>query len=147
MAPSGNDVAGGDARTLSFAAYRIDAALLEKLLAYQRVLLDELRDGWSPAAMASAHRLALAASGLSQEVVERALAVLRRFAGNREVATRLRARSAAVDVQRGEDLSERVARLDRELRERDDPDTVELLLRHEDAVLDLHRRLARVLGS
>lgn len=146
MERSGDDVAGGDARTLSFAAYRIDAALLEKLLGYQRALLEELKEGWSPAAMASAHRLALAASGLSQEVVERALAVLRRFAGNREVAGRLRAR-AEVDVERAEDLRERLARLDRELRERDDPETVALLLRQEDAVLDLHRRLARLLGS
>jgi hypothetical protein len=97
--------------------------------------------------MASAHRLALAASGLSQEVLERALAVLRRFAGNREVAGQLRARAAEVDAERAEDLRERLARLDRELRERDDPDTVELLLRQEDAVLDLHRRLARVLGA
>ena len=147
MERSGDDVAGGDTRTLSFAAYRIDAALLEKVLGYQRVLLDELREGWSPAAMASAHRLALAASGLSQEVVERALAVLRRFAGNREVAGRLPARAAEVEVERAEDLRKRLARLDRELRERDDPETVELLLRQEDAVLDLHRRLARVLGS
>jgi len=147
MERSGDDAAGGDARTLSFAAYRIDPTLLEKVLAYQRVLLDELREGWSPAAMASAHRLALAASGLSQDVVERALAVLRRFAGNREVAGRLRARAAEVDLGRAEDLQERLARLDRELRERDDPDTVELLLRQEDAVLELHRRLARVLGS
>jgi len=147
MERSGDDVAGGDARTLSFAAYRIDAALLEKLLGYQRALLEELKKGWSPAAMASAHRLALAASGLSQEVVERALAVLRRFAGNREVAGQLRARAAEVEAERAEDLRERIARLDRELRERDDPDTVALLLRQEDAVLDLHRRLARVLGS
>jgi hypothetical protein len=147
MERSGDDVAGGDARTLSFAAYRIDAALLEKLLAYQRVLLEDLPESWSPAAMASAHRLALAASGLSQEVLERALAVLRRFAGNREVAGQLRARAAEVDAERAEDLRERLARLDRELRERDDPDTVELLLRQEDAVLDLHRRLARVLGA
>lgn len=147
MERSGDDVAGGDTRTLSFAAYRIDAALLEKLLEYQRVLLDELKEGWSPAAMASAHRLALAASGLSQDLVERALAVFRRFAGNREVAGRLRARAAEVEVERAEDLRKRLARLDRELRERDDPETVELLLRQEDAVLDLHRRLARVLGS
>ena len=97
--------------------------------------------------MASAHRLALAASGLSQDVVERALAVLRRFAGNREVAGRLRAHAAAVEADRAEDLEGRIAALDRELRERDDPETIELLLRQEDAVLDLHRRLSRVLGG
>ena len=147
MERSGDDAAGGDARTLSFAAYRIDPTLLEKVLAYQRGLLDELREGWSPAAMASAHRLALAASGLSQDVVERALAVLRRFAGNREVAGRLRAHAAAVEADRAEDLEGRIAALDRELRERDDPETIELLLRQEDAVLDLHRRLSRVLGG
>jgi hypothetical protein len=147
MERSGNDVAGGDARTLSFAAYRIDEALLEKLLRYQHVLLDELKEGWSPAAMASAHRLALAASGLSQDVVERALAVLRRFAGNREVAGRLRAHAASIEAGRAEDLRERLAALDRELRQRDDPETIEQLLRQEDAVLELHRRLSRVLGG
>ena len=137
---------GGDARTLSFAAYRIDEALLDKLIRYQRTLLAELGQGWSPAAMASAHRLALASSGLSQEVVERALAVLRRFAGNREVAGRLRQRAASVDPERAEDLREKLATLDRELRERDDPDTIALLLQHEETLLDLHRRLSRLLG-
>ena len=146
MERSGDDVSGGDARTLSYAAYRIDAALLEQLLRYERTLLEELKQGWSPAAMASAHRLALASSGLSQDVVERALAVLRRFAGNREVAARLRARSSSVDPERADDLQQRLAALDRELRERDDPATIALLLQHEDTLLDLHRRLARVLG-
>jgi hypothetical protein len=147
MERSGNDVAGGDARTLSFAAYRVDAALLEQLLRYQRTLLEELGHRWSPEAMASAHRLALASSGLSQEVVERALAVVRRFAGNREVAGRLRARSTSVEPDRAEDLRERLAALDRELRERDDPDTIALLLEHEDTLLGLHRQLSRLLGS
>lgn len=146
MERSGDDGAGGDARTLSFAAYRIDAALLDQLLRYQRTLLAELRHGWSPAAMASAHRLALASSGLTQDVVERALAVLRRFAGNREVARRLRERSGSVDPERADDLQQRLAALDHELRERDDPDTIALLLQHEDTLLDLHRRLARALG-
>ena len=146
MERSGDDIGGGDARTLSFAAYRIDAALLEKLLRYQRTLVEELGHGWSPAAMASAHRLALASSGLSQDVVERALAVLRRFAGNREVAGRLRERSGSVDSERAAELQDRLAALDRELRERDDADTIALLLQHEDTLLDLHRRLSRLLG-
>ena len=146
MERSGDDVAGGDARTLSFAAYRIDAPLLEQLLRYQQALLEGLDRGWSPDAMAAAHQKALAASGLSQDVVERALAVLRRFAGNREVARRLRARSATVDAERGWDLGERLDALDRELRERDDPETIALLLRHQDALLDLHRRLSHLLG-
>ena len=147
MERSGDDVAGGDARTLSFAAYRIDAALLEQLLRYEHALLDALGQGWSPAAMAAAHQKALAASGLSQDVVERALAVLRRFAGNREVVHRLRARSASVDAERAGDLGDRLDALERELRERDDPDTIALLLQHEDALLDLHRRLSHLLGT
>ncbi|HUM13159.1 MAG TPA: hypothetical protein VLT82_19585 [Myxococcaceae bacterium] len=147
MERSGDDLAGGDARTLSYAAYRIDAALLEGLLRYQRTLLDELGHGWSPAAMASAHRVALASAGLSQDVLERALAVLRRFAGNREVAARLRARLGGVAPDRAEDLQSRLAALDRELRERDDPDTIALFLASEDTLLDLHRRLSRLLGS
>jgi len=136
MERSGDDVAGGDARTLSFAAYRIDTALLEAL-----------GRGWSPGVMAAAHQKALAASGLSQDVVERALAVLRRFAGNREVARRLRDRAAAVDPERAGDLRDRLEALDRELRERDDPDTITLLLEHEDRLMDLHRRLSHLLGS
>jgi len=145
MERSGDDVGGGDARTLSFAAYRIDAELLERLLRYERTLLAELKEGWSPTAMASAHRLALAAADLSPEVLERALAVIRRFAGNREVAGRLRAHAAAASPARAGDLEERLAALDRELRERDDPATIDLLLQHEGAILDLHRPLSRVL--
>ena len=103
------DPAAGDARTLSFAAYRIDADLLERLLRYERTLLAELQQGWSPTAMASAHGVALASSGLSQEVLERALAVVRRFAGNREVAGRLRARAASVRPERAGDVGERLA--------------------------------------
>ncbi|HZW89019.1 MAG TPA: hypothetical protein VFF12_08075 [Myxococcaceae bacterium] len=147
MERSGEDIAGGDARTLSFAAYRIDKELLDRLLGYERTLLSELKEGWSPAAMASAHRLALTSAELSPEVVERALAVIRRFAGNREVAGRLRARAARLDRERAGDLEERLAALDRELRERDDPPTVELLLEHEAEILELHRRLSRLLGT
>jgi len=146
MERSGEDLAGGDARTLSFAGYRIEAGLLDQLMHYQRGLLEQLSEGWSPTAMASAHRLALAGSGLSQDVVERALAVVRRFAGNREVARRLRASLERVTWGRGEDLRQRLDALDRELRERDDPETVSLLLRNEDTLLDLHRRVSRLLG-
>ena len=145
MERSGDDVAGGDARTLSFAAYRIDAELLQRLLRYERTLLTELAEGWSPAGMASAHRLALASAELSPEVVERALAVIRRFAGNREVAGRLRARAAGLSPERAEDVDERLAALDRELSERDDPQTIALLLQHEGEILDLHRPLCRLL--
>jgi hypothetical protein len=147
MERSGEDIAGGDARTLSFAAYRVDAPLLQQLVRYQRALLDELGRGWDPATMAAAHQKALAASGLSQDVVERALAVLRRFAGNREVAGRLRARAASPDRERAGDLQARLAALDRELRERDDRPTVDLLLEHEPEILALHRRLSRLLGT
>jgi hypothetical protein len=146
MQRRGNELTGGDARTLSFAGFRVDAPLLDRVLGYQRALLRELGAGWSPAAMASAHPVALASAGLSQDVVERALAVVRRFAGNREVAGRLRARSGAIPPDRAGDLQERLAALDRELRERDDPETVALLLAREDEVLDLHRRLLRLLG-
>jgi hypothetical protein len=147
MERSGDDVAGGDARTLSFAAYRIDPPLLDQLLRYERALLGELEQGWSPDAMAAAHRKARAASGLSQDVVERALAVLRRFAGNREVAARLRSRAASVEPERSGDLRDRIAALDREIRERDDPETIALLLQHENTLLDLHRRLSKLLGT
>ncbi len=146
MQRRGNELTGGDARTLAFASLRIDAPLLDRLLGYQRALLQELGAGWSPEAMASAHPVALASAGLSQDVVERALAVVRRFAGNREVARRLRAHSEDIAPDRAGDLQERLAALDRELRERDDPESVALLLAHEDEVLELHRRLLHLLG-
>jgi hypothetical protein len=142
-----NGLTSGDARTLSFASFRIDAGLLDRLLGYQRALVQGLEADRSPAAMASAHQAALARSGLSQDVVERALAVLRRFAGNREVAGRLRARAEAVPPDRGDDLHHRLDALEHELRERDDPDTIALLLSHQDEVLALHRDLLRLLGS
>ena len=142
-----NQLTGGDARTLSFASFRIDAPLLDRLLGYQRALLQELGEGWSPAAMASAHQAALASAGLSQDVVERALAVVRRFAGNREVAARLRARSKATPAERAGDVEERLTALDQELRERDDPETIALLLAHEGEVVALHRRLVHLLGA
>jgi len=127
--------------------YRIDAGLLERLLRYQRALLEALGQRWTPEAMASAHRLALTSAELSQDVVERALAVLRRFAGNREVAGRIGARSQNITPERADELRERLRSLDRELRARDDPATVALLLEHEGELLELHRRLSRLLGA
>ena len=147
MERAGDDLAGGDARTLSFAAYRIDGTLLDRLLEYQRSLLDALRPGWNAADMAAAHARALATSGLGQEVVERALAVLRRFAGNRAVTARLRERLTVLPPDGSGDLQDRLGALERELRERDDPDTIALLEQREPEVVELHRQLARLLGA
>ncbi|HSP19465.1 MAG TPA: hypothetical protein VLQ79_08125 [Myxococcaceae bacterium] len=135
---------GGDARTLAFASYRIDAGLLDRLLRYQRALVEALGDRSSPEEIASAHRLALATAGLSQAVVERALAVVRRFAGNREVAGRLRDSAAAIPPERAAGVQERLAALDRELRARDDAGTMAVLLQHEGELLALHRRFLRL---
>jgi len=140
------DLGGGDLRTLSFAGLRIDPALLEKLLRYQRALADRLSPGWDAEAMAGAHRDALAVAGLTAEQVERPLAVLRRFAGNRETAARLR---AAEGQTRGEELDalrSRLAALDAQLRERDDPETIDRLLAHERELLELHRRTRDAMG-
>lgn len=146
MQPPENELTGGDARTLSFAGYRIDPALLERLLGYQRAFLAQLGERPSPETIAAAHRSALVSAGLSQAVVERALAVVRRFAGNREVARRLRDAVGAISADRAPDLEDRLATLDRELRARDDAETIALLLQHEDALLSLHRRLIRLGG-
>jgi len=146
MQPPENELSSGDARTLSFASYRIDPALLDRLLRYQRALVEALGERSSADEIASAHRLALATAGLSQAVVERALAVVRRFAGNREVAGRLRASVAALPPERSADVQERLAALDHELRARDDAGTIALLLQHEGELLALHRRFLRLGG-
>jgi hypothetical protein len=137
---------GGDLRTLSFAGFRIDQAQLEKLLRYQRALADRLAPGWDAEAMARAHHDALEAARLTAEEVERPLAVLRRFAGNRETAARLRAVAASAIGEERDTLRSRLATLDAKLRERDDPETVDRLLEHEPELVDLHRRTRDALG-
>jgi hypothetical protein len=136
--PSDRDLAGGDARTLSFASLRIDEDLLERLLRYQRALAERLGPGWDPAALARAHQEALSEAGLNADQVERPLAVLRRFAGNRRTATRLRQRGEAATGERAEDLRDRLRSLDRQLREREDPETVERMLQREEEIIALH---------
>jgi len=140
------DLEGGDLRTLSFASLRIDEALLARLMSYQRALAERLTRGWGAETLARAHREALDAAGLTAEEVERPLAVLRRFAGNRETAGRLR---SAVATAAGDDLDAirtRLAALDSQLRERDDPETIDRLLAREAELVDLHRRTRGALG-
>jgi hypothetical protein len=143
---SDSDFGGGDVRTLSFAGFRIDPALLEKLLRYQRVLAERLAPGWDAEAMARAHHEALAEAGLTAEQVERPLAVLRRFAGNRETAARLRAAEGKTRGEELDTLRTRLTALDAQLRARDDPETLERLLAREPELLELHRRTREALG-
>jgi hypothetical protein len=144
---SDGDFGGGDFRTLAFASLRIDEALLGKLMAYQRALADRLRPGWDAEAMAGAHRDALTDAGLTAQQVERPLAVVRRFAGNRETAARLRAAEATADGDERAAIQERLAALEAQLRERDDPETLQRLLAREAEILELHRRTRSVLGQ
>jgi hypothetical protein len=137
------DLTGGDVRTLSFASVRIDEELLEQLLRYQRALADRLLPGWDPASLARAHQEALSEAELNADQVERPLAVLRRFAGNRQAAARLRHAAEAATGERAEELWERLGSLDRQLREREDPETVERMLWREEEILDLHSRTDR----
>jgi hypothetical protein len=136
---TGSDLGGGDLRTLAFASLRIDEALLQKLMAYQRALAAEATRSGDAASVAAAHAGALAAAGLPGDSVERPLAVLRRFVGNRETAARLRAAEAGLEGERRDALRARLAALDAELTERDDPETIARLLAHEDELLALHR--------
>jgi hypothetical protein len=131
---------GGDLRTLSYASLRIDEAMLARLMAYQRALADRLSPGWDAEAMARAHRDALADAGLTAEELERPLAVLRRFAGNRETAARLQAAEAAATGDDRAAIQDRLSALEAQLRERDDAETIERLLAREAELLELHRR-------
>jgi hypothetical protein len=140
-------LARGDARTLSLAGVRIDSDRLDRLLRYQRALADGLAQGWTPANLARAQEQALEAAGLRPEVVEPLLAVLRRFAGNRLVAAELRKHAPTVIGDRAEDLSQRLAALDRQLAERDDPETVRRLLEREAEVVGAHQRLRDALNG
>jgi hypothetical protein len=147
--PDDHDIglARGDARTLSLASVRVDSDRLDRLLRYQRTLVDRLAPGWTPASLARAQEEALEAAGVQPEAVEALLAVLRRFAGNRLAAAELRKRAPAVAGDRAKDLSQRLAALDRELTERDDPETVRTLLGREAEVVGAHQRLRDLLGS
>jgi hypothetical protein len=136
--PSDRDLIAGDVRTLSFASIRIEEELLQRLLRYQRALADRLRPGWEPAVLSRAHQEALAEAGLEADQLERPLAVLRRFAGNRTTAARLRQRIEAATGELAEGLREQLHSLDRQLREREDPGTVERMLAHEAEILALH---------
>jgi hypothetical protein len=131
---------GGDFRTLAFASLRIDEALLQRLMTYQRALVDRLTPGWDDAAMARAHQEALAEAGLTAEQLERPLAVLRRFAGNRDTAARLRAAEATATGEDRAAIRTRLAALDDQHRARDDAETIDRLLAREPELLDLHRR-------
>lgn len=144
MTDSAHD--GGDFRTLAFASLRIDEALLGRLMAYQRALTERLTQGWNDAAMARAHREALAEAGLTAEELERPLAVLRRFAGNRETAARLRTAETTATGEDREAIHTRLAALDAQLRARDDAETIDRLLAHEPDLLELHRRNRRAMG-
>lgn len=139
--------AAGDFRTLAYASLRIDEALLQRLMAYQRALANRLTPGWDGAAMARAHQEALGEAGLTAEQLERPLAVLRRFAGNRETAARLRAAEAKATGEDQAAIQTRLATLDAQLRARDDPETIDRLLAHEAELLDLHRRNRGALGT
>ena len=141
------DFEGGDLRTLSFASLRIDEALLASLMVYQRALAERLVPGWDATGLARAHREALDAAELTAEQVERPLAVLRRFAGNRETAERLRATESAARGEERDAIWTRLAALDAQLRERDDPETIDRLLTREAELVDLHRRTRDALGT
>jgi hypothetical protein len=142
--PSERDLTGGDVRTLSFASVRIEEDLLERLLRYQRSLADRLRPGWNPAALVQAHQEALSEAGLNADQLERPLAVLRRFAGNRSTAARLRQRAEGATGERAEDLLEQLRALDRQLREREDPGTLERMLARETEIVALHSRTDQI---
>jgi hypothetical protein len=88
--------------------------------------------------LSRAHQEALAEAGLEADQLERPLAVLRRFAGNRTTAARLRQRIEAATGELAEGLREQLHSLDYQLREREDSGTVERMLAHEAEILALH---------
>lgn len=138
------DLDAADARTLRLAAPEITVERLDRYLAFQRAMAAVPLSA-DPALVAAAHAEAVHKSGLSAREVGEIDAVVRDFSGRRAVVRRVRQRLEGAGP-------EQRARLEQELRGRDDDGAVErrygrpaleALLAREEALLALHLRRAR----
>lgn len=142
--PTSGDFNAADDRTLRLAAPEVTVERLDRYLAFQRAL-DAVPLSADPAVVAQAHAEAVRTSGLSAREVGEIDAVARDFSGRRVVARRLRQKLESA----GPELR---ARLERELRGRDDDGAIErrygrqaleALLAREEALRALHLQRAR----
>jgi hypothetical protein len=142
--PPPGDLDAADDRTLRLAAPEVTVERLDRYLAFQRALAAVPLSA-DPAAVARVHAEAVRSSGLSAREVGEIDAVARDFAGRRAVTRRLRERLEGA----GPELR---ARLEQELRGRDDDGAVErrygrpaleALLAREEALLALHLQRPR----
>jgi hypothetical protein len=135
-----------DAPTLSLSTVQLDACRLRQLLVFERTLRSLAPQGSLPEEIARAHAAALAASGMSAGDVEAPLALLRRFAANRALRSRLGQRVGPLEARGPDDaasfaqaveLRQRMAALDEALEGREETETRRLLEAHAAEILAL----------
>ncbi|MBM4378796.1 MAG: hypothetical protein FJ086_05770 [Deltaproteobacteria bacterium] len=99
----GGGVESADWKTLRLSTPRLEAALLERYLAYQRAYVELLEQSVARTSelMAQAHTRALAASGLSAEEVGRVAALCTDYAGRRSVEQTLQAKQVGLAERLG----------------------------------------------
>jgi hypothetical protein len=145
------DLQAADDKTLRLASHPLTEQELATLIRYQETFLAVAEAVSGPQALARAHSEALKASGLSDpKQVELGNALLRAFCGQRWAVNKLKQlepRGPEADELRDR-IREELARLERmdSLTRRYGEDTIALLHRHEETLLELHTRMTRVLS-
>lgn len=147
-----------DDKTLRLASPEVNADLLDGLLAYQRMLLEELADATVPAAerLDRGRAKALAQSGIPAAKLHRLEAFVRDVAAKVLVRQRLEKRQAELSQSQAKNPLEQKRRdeLAKELRTRDPlpllrrrygDAAVDLVLARLDALLDVHQALERAI--
>jgi hypothetical protein len=155
-----NDVAdagiqAADDKTLRLASHPLTEQELAALIRYQESFLAIAESTPGPDALARAHTEAMKASGLSDSKhVEKGLALLRAFCGQRWAVTKLRDKMKQLE-SRGSEVEELRVRIRDELArlERTDAfvrrygeEPITLLQKHEEKLVSLHTRMTRVLS-
>ncbi|MBJ6762144.1 hypothetical protein JGU66_15330 [Myxococcaceae bacterium JPH2] len=153
---SGTDLLAADDRTLRMAALPMDEAMLEALIRFQETFLENVGLLSDAEAMARAHTEGVRVSGLTPQVVESGMALLRAFCGRRWSVAQLRERLARMQSLDTPDAPELRARLQQEVAKQEHAtdnlarrygETPMALLRQREAqLLALHIRLTQLLS-
>ena len=155
-----NEVAGpgmeaADDKTLRLASHPLTEQELATLIRYQEAFLAVAESTSGSDALAKAHTEAMKASGLSDsKYVEKGLALLRAFCGQRWAVSKLKdklkqlePRGPEADELRGR-IRDELARLERTdaFVRRYGEEPITLLQKHEETLVSLHTRMTRVLS-
>lgn len=156
---TGTNLSAADDRTLRMAMPPVDGALLDALVRYQEAFLADAGSDRGSDALARAHALAQAASGLDARTLEQGIAMLRAFGGRRWTARKLDDKLRQLETDGGSDASaeelrarvrDELGKQEREtvaLGRRYGEATLTLLREREALLLDLHTRMTGLLSQ